>query len=183
MGSLGWTAAKLPDSPAPVAFMIGEHQQLEHSPKSKRRREYHANGNLAWECLYKNEKEVGTCRWYYENGQMEEEHAYEMGVLDGLSRQWYENGQLEREGWMKEDERDGVWTFYDKKGGVIAKGTYDKGYPFDGIFVRHLKGNNDQLHRYEEGALIEEITLDWEKAVKGESKNEEQKQEEAWDEK
>jgi hypothetical protein len=45
----------------------------------------------------------------------------------GPCRVWYASGQLRFEGQYADDQRDGVWTFYDEHGGTTESGPYKAG--------------------------------------------------------
>ncbi len=57
-------------------------------------KEYHSNGNLSFECPYKDSLRHGKCIWYYEDGTIEQEIDYQNGVIHGDFIVYYANGKI-----------------------------------------------------------------------------------------
>ena len=52
------------------------------------------------------------------NGQKLEKGNYKDENKNGLWTYWYENGQREMEGFYKDGWKDGLWTYYTEDGSV-----------------------------------------------------------------
>jgi len=97
----------------------------------------------------KNGLSVGAWSFWYENGQKSSEVNFIKGELEGKQTNWHEdgwkeserdiidgnskvtvfheNGQLEVEGYIKDDERDGEWTWWHENGQKDSKGYFIDG--------------------------------------------------------
>lgn len=79
-------------------------------PDNGVQREYHPNGQLRLESVFKDERVVRT-RSFYANGRMQSEFRYKNGALQ-RARTFYENGHLRSE-WSR---AKGIMTFYSPSG-------------------------------------------------------------------
>jgi uncharacterized protein (TIGR02145 family) len=117
------------------------------------------NENSIASGYYKNGKKQGVWRewypikdgeWYfwYEKGLPKKECNFRDGKLVGEYKSWFENGQLEKVGTYKNGFENGEWSYYDRKGELLAH------FNFDGeIWAKR----NLDVSRYRNGDIIPEV--------------------------
>lgn len=92
------------------------------------KKEYHSNGQLRYECHYKNGIQHGPARGWKENGQMFFEYFYDEGHPHGVCRGWDKKGRLTIETPYVHGLIHGVERQFDKKGNE-TKRYYFNGNP------------------------------------------------------
>ena len=65
------------------------------SDEVKWKREYHSNGQLAYEVPFVNGQKHGVVKWWYSNGQLKKEIPMVDGQAHGTLKIWNTEGQLE----------------------------------------------------------------------------------------
>jgi len=74
-------------------------------------------GRIRDEINYKLGKKHGVSASYYPNGKLKYEASYKSGKLNGPYVEYFENGtDIKEKGNYKDNERDGVWEFFDASG-------------------------------------------------------------------
>ncbi len=68
----------------------------------------------------------GKVTYFNENGKIYSTQNYLDDKENGLRQRFYENGKLREQGNQKQSTRDSVWTFYNNKGILEKKITYEK---------------------------------------------------------
>ena len=123
-------------------------ERMKNSLKDGKWSYWYKNGVQRAEENYKMGVETGIWKSWYENGQQGSEVNYETGKAvywytngaknsegtmlkggkhDGKWTAWFENGQLNYIGNYKNGQKDGEWIWYDQKGKITAKETFDAG--------------------------------------------------------
>ena len=90
-------------------------------------KEYHPNGQLKSEIIYKDGKENGPYKWYFQNGQLQSEEIFKNDVSVGPFKYYYENGQVRLEGKLTDNGPDGVQRTYNKEGILTSEHTWKDG--------------------------------------------------------
>lgn len=127
-------------------------------------------------CIYKNGHIDGTKVCWNEKGSMIREERYDdSGHLREVTR-WHNNGQRECQGAFSAPEDDdsrgfsggppkeGVWTYWNDKGQVVAEGTWKNGEPWDGVCSVPAAGDAgsafgiDVFGQYKDGKLVQRIS-------------------------
>ena len=75
---------------------------------------------------YINGQRQGEVTYFYETGEMLFTQIYTDDKENGLRKEFYKNGKLKEEGFQKQSIQDGVWTFYNSKGVLEKKITYER---------------------------------------------------------
>lgn len=89
--------------------------------------EFHPNGALKIEGLnnmYGNRE--GLWAAFYEDGTKWSENFYSNGVKSGHSITFFPNGNVRYVGEYRNDERIGVWKFYDEEGNITGEENFSK---------------------------------------------------------
>ena len=63
-------------------------------PENGKYKQWHDNGQLWEECVYKDGKIEGKYKQWHDNGQLSVERVYKDGKNEGKYKQWHDNGQL-----------------------------------------------------------------------------------------
>ncbi|TYB76965.1 toxin-antitoxin system YwqK family antitoxin [Bizionia myxarmorum] len=74
---------------------------------------YYPQGQVAEKSLYEHGKLNGKAIGYAENGNVIKIHHYKMGALHGEAQFFDEAGELLVEGMYKNDQKNGVWKYYE----------------------------------------------------------------------
>ena len=92
-------------------------------------KEYHPNGQLKSEGVYKDGKRIGEWVFYHPNGKIEQKGKYdEKGHTQGMWKWYYESGNLLREEIFLNDKENGIMTEYnDSEKTILTKGEYVDG--------------------------------------------------------
>lgn len=106
-------------------------------------RKWFDNGQLQYECEYKNGKKEGLYKSWHYNGKLRVECEYKNDVLEGPYKIWHENGQLYEEGECKNDEKEGLWKEWRENGQLYQECEYKNGKEV-GLFRRWYE--NGQLN-------------------------------------
>ena len=97
-----------------------------------------AEGKLVSEKFYCSNGQVISSKDYMQNPQriinyhcngnkMREATVRDLYHWEGMSRSWYQNGQMEFEGEFLNDQKNGVWKYWNYRGKLIRENTYEKG--------------------------------------------------------
>ena len=127
-------------------------------------KEYHDNGQLKSEIVYKNGKENGPYTWYWNNGNIAEKGAYKDGLLhgpikiyswtgeleiegilnyakkEGVVRGYYPNRQLKSEGVYKNDKRNGPYKWYFENGQLQSQELFKNNVEVGPFIFYHKNG-------------------------------------------
>ncbi len=138
------------------------------------------HGTKRSECTYREGRIIGAEQFWDMEGKLSLEYSYDKNGNLEASTEWYPNGKKRSYGRFQppsltrrvtrslagesptlEPERNGLWTYWEKNGAVVAQGTWKNGKPWDGICVDHERGRRsigpERFGRYENGKLIEYI--------------------------
>ena len=72
--------------------------------------EYDSNGNIVFECFYKDDELDGTFKRYSNNKVILEEN-YKNGILDGKFTLFSNSGKIIIDGFYKDGKREGEWSY------------------------------------------------------------------------
>jgi len=87
--------------------------------------EYHPNGGIKMKGIYNDNLErEGLWMSFYDNGIKWSESYYSKGKLDGHSLTFYPNGKVRYVGEYRNNEKFGVWMFYDDSGKLTKEEKY-----------------------------------------------------------
>jgi hypothetical protein len=129
-----------------VAQFADAEEKIYHGPVKF----YYPDGKPSAIGNYFQNKRHGLCVSYHPNGMMSDSGNYNMGVIRGyklgwhpngfqsdsifqrndsvaVAVFWYNDGSPEMAGYYLHDERDGVWKFFYKGGGISKKAVYKDG--------------------------------------------------------
>lgn len=84
----------------------------------------YANGNVAYEIYFKDNKPVGEYKRYYENGKPYAILNYDDQGIHAKAKMFDEEGNLIATGFYHEKQRDSTWHFYKKGDILIARERY-----------------------------------------------------------
>lgn len=82
------------------------------------------NGNVRIMGRYVEGKRDGTWVSYFETGIKNSENEYRLGEKHGKSAVWYESGELYYIGYYENNEKKGIWKFYDENGTLVTTQEY-----------------------------------------------------------
>ena len=88
---------------------------------------YYPAGGLSEEFEYKNGIRDGRWEQYWLDGKIKLIAAYRAGEKQGLFKTFYNSGQLMITGQYIAGRQDGVWIYYNEKGVITKKETYQNG--------------------------------------------------------
>ena len=88
---------------------------------------YYADGRPAEEIHYAHGKKNGTWIKYFTDGKINLKANYTDGLLQGVMIVYFQNGIPEITGMYHNDFKDGLWMFFNDRGGVLKKETYKMG--------------------------------------------------------
>lgn len=87
----------------------------------------YANGQVAYEGQFKDDKPTGAFVYYYEDGIKKREAIFSNGGKTTHTKVYNSQGKLMASGKYVDEKRDSVWKFYADKGWVISEETFVKG--------------------------------------------------------
>jgi antitoxin component YwqK of YwqJK toxin-antitoxin module len=76
---------------------------------------YDTKDKIKWRRNYKNGEEIGEEKHYFEDGKLNIDAIHP----NGRYIEYYEDGQIDLNGQLKNNEKDGLWTWYDGYNGAI----------------------------------------------------------------
>ena len=76
---------------------------------------------------FKNDKPQGRFYFYYESGKLKAVVDYMKDGAFARSVMFHENGEVMGRGNYVNEEKDSVWTYYDRKGLISMRESYNKG--------------------------------------------------------
>ncbi|WP_181882443.1 toxin-antitoxin system YwqK family antitoxin [Helicobacter didelphidarum] len=126
------------------------------NPKNGVVKEYHENGNLAYEVEFKNGKVQGVEKTYHTNGKLRFHVSYKNGKKNGVEKVYGENGKLSMETPYKNNKRDGIEKSYYVDGDIMQETSYKYG-----------KKNGVEKLYDEHGLLHLSIVYENDKAISG----------------
>ena len=68
----------------------------------------------------------GEVTFFYETGEIIYTQIYTDDKQNGLRKEFYKNGKLKEEGFQKQSIQDSIWTFYNSKGFLEKKITFER---------------------------------------------------------
>lgn len=83
------------------------------------------NSKIAFEQNIENEMLERECRVYYTGGQLMKQINYHKGKRHGKSTIYYRNGTKSMEMYYMQNEKVGVWKYWDNYGQLIKTENYD----------------------------------------------------------
>jgi antitoxin component YwqK of YwqJK toxin-antitoxin module len=86
--------------------------------------DYHKNGIVKYQGLYKDGKKEGDWIWYHPEGGIKTKMTYIKGKMNGTNYYYYDNGKLRKEIIFKDGKMNGPVTWYYTDGVVSCKGAY-----------------------------------------------------------
>lgn len=86
---------------------------------------FYESGQLRLIGFYKNHQKTGKWMYFFENGNKMAETHFKENLMDGSSRRWHLNGELHSSRFYQKDVRKGVWYFYDNKGKLSNKQSFN----------------------------------------------------------
>lgn len=78
---------------------------------------------------------------YYPTGYKWSETTFANGRKEGLTTTYYPNGMMRYTGHYYDDERTGLWIFYDTLGGVIQRIDMDRAFNKDDSLLKTIGTN------------------------------------------
>ncbi len=108
-------------------------------------KEYHENGNLAFEVPYKNGAREGIAKRYYKNGNLAFEEPWKNGVREGIAKDYYENGNLWIETLYKNDKKDGISKAYYENGKLKSEAIFKEGEAISGFIYNEETGEKREM--------------------------------------
>ena len=84
---------------------------------------HYGNGRLAWHRHYKDDRLHGESKEYYSDGQLLQHCHYKNGNKHGDLERYYEGGQLMWHIHYKDGNRHGEYNVYNEDGQLIDRGT------------------------------------------------------------
>ena len=88
--------------------------------------ETYENGQIKIEGWNQDQKRVGLWISYYENGVRWSEDEFRDGMKDGRTVSYYPNGIMRYRGHYIEDNKAGIWQFYDESGKLLETKDFNK---------------------------------------------------------
>jgi len=122
--------------------------------KALSQKTYKENGSLAYEWNYEYNPEDGLRREWHKNGNI----AYE-GVTeeDGVMRRWYYDGQIAKEEYQVDGKLHGLCKYWPEEGNENSEITYQMGVPWNGTLNKYdrISGEekSEDLATYKDGKL------------------------------
>ncbi|RDU66684.1 hypothetical protein CQA53_02605 [Helicobacter didelphidarum] len=111
------------------------------NPKNGVVKEYHENGNLAYEVEFKNGRIQGVERAYHTNGKLKAKIPYKNSKRDGVTKIYNENGNLRWETPYKDGKKDGVGKWYYENGNLMWETPHKDGKK-DGVEKWYYENGN-----------------------------------------
>lgn len=117
---------------------------------------YHADGALACQMPYRDDKIDGLAQWFDQQGHTEAEVTYQAGVRHGIAKQYDADGKLKQEHTYTNGLVEGpAKTFYED-GTVYAEFSYHNG-KYHGVMKYFGRdGQFEREERYEDGVRMDE---------------------------
>jgi antitoxin component YwqK of YwqJK toxin-antitoxin module len=103
-------------------FSQEENQTDVNGKKQGLWKKYHPNGMLRYSGNFKDDKPIGVFKYYYESGNFQIKITH--SGSEAYSIAYYETGELKAAGKYENQEKDSIWTYYDKEGYKIADEYY-----------------------------------------------------------
>lgn len=83
---------------------------------------YYSSGELEYTGSFDKEgMRHGEWRYYYNNGQLWSLGVYDHGKMNGKKEVYWPNGNLRYKGQFLNDQKSGMWTFYDEEGNITQE--------------------------------------------------------------
>ena len=101
--------------------------ELPTGSKHGLQRKWYTNGQLHYECNYRQGQKHGLQRGWYTNGQLGSESNHHQGQLHGLQRRWYYNGQLCAESNYHQGQLHGLHQEWYSNGQLWSESNYHQG--------------------------------------------------------
>jgi len=111
-------------------------------------------GTLVSEEYYKNGLIEGMSRVFYPEGGLSEQHYYKHGIRDGLWEQYYMEGKLKLRGAYKAGEKQGSFKTLYSSGKPMIEGQYIAGHQTGTWIYYNEKGAVSKKETYENGILV-----------------------------
>lgn len=111
------------------------------APKIVDVEEYHENGAVKMRGKTVNGERQGMWESYYPTGYKWSETTFANGRKEGLTTTYYPNGMMRYTGHYYDDERTGLWIFYDTLGGVIQRIDMDRAFNKDDSLLKTIGTN------------------------------------------
>ena len=118
-------------------------------------REYHANGQMFLDGVYRDGVPIGDWTYYFANGQLRQRASHKNGQVDGAWEVYREDGSLQAQHSFRAGKKHGEWVNYDVTGNnVIGKTTFKDGL-VDGESLRYYpNGKMRQQLFFKEGQRV-----------------------------
>ena len=120
-------------------------------------KEYHENGNLAFEAPWKNGMPEGIEKVYYENGNLEFEALWKNNKIEGISKWYYENGNLKFEIPWKNNKIEGIVKRYDINGNLRCEIVFKEGKAISGFMYDFITGKKQEMTNADLHNLLREL--------------------------
>jgi antitoxin component YwqK of YwqJK toxin-antitoxin module len=132
-------------------ILIAEGIYLDQKKDSVWRIYSDADGVLLSEETYKNDHLEGVTIVYYPGtSQKAEETYYIGGIKNGTSKKFFENGQMMSVTNFRDDQPEGMFTFFYESGLVQLEGNYKNGFKFGKWVSYDEQGNLLSEEEYKE---------------------------------
>ncbi|MEL6898987.1 MAG: hypothetical protein AAFP90_23035, partial [Planctomycetota bacterium] len=137
---------------AVVADLHPDMEPVRHGPM----KQWHRNGQIAFEGNYANGQPVGTFVWYHENGQPQIRGSYADGKRVGPWVWWHSNGMKSSQGEYANDSATGVWTSWASNGQLISRSPVNQGLESEDRLTNAKETDSLQLFDSQETGWGEE---------------------------
>jgi antitoxin component YwqK of YwqJK toxin-antitoxin module len=87
---------------------------------------YYKNKKVQVEGEYKSAQRNGRWTAYYESGKVWSEGFFKAGKNDGKRVTYFPDGKIRYEGFYKNDNKVGIWKFYDETGKLVKAVDFSK---------------------------------------------------------
>lgn len=122
--------------------MSGFFSDLKNETREKTFMFYDKDGQKTEVTNYQNNMKHGKYESYFQNGNLEISQIWNDGVKEGEVIGYYESGEVLFRGQYLNNEKKGVWRFYDTFGKVTSERIYEKNVNIAGVNIIFTMAND-----------------------------------------